>query len=71
MFQPDPEGWTVGYIRGMGGGELVTCFDLGDTGRAAVRTLLELSAALRGEPAGPRRAPKRGSLLAQQTFGRC
>jgi hypothetical protein len=35
-FEPDPAGWTVGYMRGMGGGELVTGFDLGDTARAAV-----------------------------------
>lgn len=43
-FEPDPQGWTVGYTRGMGGGELVTGFDLADTARAAVRPLLELSA---------------------------
>lgn len=23
-FTPDPEGWTVGYMRGMGGGDLPT-----------------------------------------------
>lgn len=39
-FEPDAAGWTVGYMRGMGGGELVTGFDLGDTARAAVRPLL-------------------------------
>jgi hypothetical protein len=43
-FNPDPEGWTVDYLRGMGGGELLSGFDLGDTARAAVRPLLELSA---------------------------
>lgn len=42
-FNPDPEGWTVGYLRGMGGGELLSGFDLGETARAAVRPLLELS----------------------------
>lgn len=39
-----PQGWTVGYMRGIGPGELVTGFDLGDTARAAVRPLLQLSA---------------------------
>jgi hypothetical protein len=43
-FSPDPQGWTVGYTRGMGRGELLSGFDLGDTARAAVRPLLELSA---------------------------
>lgn len=42
-FEPDAHGWTVGYVRGMGGGELVTGFGLGDTARAAVRPLLALS----------------------------
>jgi hypothetical protein len=31
-------------MRGMGGGELVTGFDLGDTARAAVRPLLAVAA---------------------------
>jgi hypothetical protein len=26
-------GWTVGYLRGMGGGDLLTGFELGDTAR--------------------------------------
>lgn len=43
-FTPDPAGWTVGYLRGMGGGEFLTGFDLGDTARAAVRPLLDLAA---------------------------
>ena len=43
-FTPDAEGWTVGYMRGMGGGDLLTGFDLGDTARGALRPLLELSA---------------------------
>jgi hypothetical protein len=32
-FEPDSEGWTVGYMQGMGGGDLVTGYDLGDTGK--------------------------------------
>jgi hypothetical protein len=43
-FTPDPEGWTVGYMRGMGGGDLLSGFDLGDTARAAMRPLLDLAA---------------------------
>ena len=43
-FTPDGEGWTVGYMRGMGGDDLVAGFDLGDTARAALRPLLELAA---------------------------
>lgn len=43
-FTPDAEGWTVGYMRGMGGGDLLTGFDLGDTARGALPPLLELSA---------------------------
>jgi hypothetical protein len=43
-FTPDPEGWTVGYMRGMGGGDLLSGFDLGDTARASMRPLLDLAA---------------------------
>jgi hypothetical protein len=43
-FSPDPEGWTVGYMRGMGGGDLLSGFDLGDTARASMRPLLDLAA---------------------------
>jgi hypothetical protein len=39
-FNPDETGWTVGYLRGMGGGDLLTGFELGDTARAAMRPLL-------------------------------
>lgn len=42
-FVPDEVGWVVGYMRGYGGGHLLTGFDLGDTARGAVRPLLELS----------------------------
>ena len=38
-FVPDAEGWTIGYMRGMGGGDLVTGYALGDTVRAAFRPL--------------------------------
>jgi hypothetical protein len=43
-FTPDPQGWTVGYMRGMGGGDLLSGFDLGDTARASMRPLLDLAA---------------------------
>lgn len=46
-FNPDETGWTVGYLRGMGGGVLLTGFELGDTARAAVRPLLAESARYR------------------------
>jgi hypothetical protein len=39
-FNPDETGWTVGYLRGMGGGDLLTGFELGDTAPAAMRPLL-------------------------------
>jgi len=43
-FTPDSEGWTVGYMRGMGGGDLLTGWDLGETARGALRPLLALAA---------------------------
>ena len=43
-FNPDPEGWTIGYMRGMVGGDLLSGFDLGDTARASMRPLLDLAA---------------------------
>lgn len=43
-FTPDQEGWSIGYLRGMGGDAVITGFDLGDTARAALRPLLDLSA---------------------------
>lgn len=39
-FTPDPEGWSVGYMRGMGGGDLATAYSLEDAARAALRPLL-------------------------------
>ena len=43
-FAPDATGWTVGYLRGMSGGELLSGFDLEDTARGAIRPLLDLAA---------------------------
>jgi hypothetical protein len=57
-FVPDTEGWTVGYLRGMSGGDLVTGYDLGDTARAAMRPLEELAA--RYEQARVEREASRG-----------
>jgi len=41
-FEPDGIGWRVGYLRGMGGGELANAYDLLDAARAALRPLMEL-----------------------------
>jgi hypothetical protein len=39
-FVPDTEGWKIGYMLGtVGGGDLVSGYDLGDTVRAAFRPL--------------------------------
>jgi hypothetical protein len=43
-FTPGPEGWTIGYVRGMSGEDLLTGFDLGDLARAAVGPLLDVAA---------------------------
>lgn len=43
-FEPDAEGWRVGFMRGMGGGDLHSDYDLESAARGAVRPLLELSA---------------------------
>lgn len=43
-FEPDAEGWRIGYLVGMGGGDLLSGHDLGDTARAALRPLEELPA---------------------------
>lgn len=42
-FVPDEQGWEIGYMRGMGGGELVAGHDLGDTARAALGPLYDLA----------------------------
>jgi len=38
-FSPDAEGSTVGYLAAMGGGDLLSGFDLADTARTAVPSL--------------------------------
>ncbi|HEV7624279.1 MAG TPA: hypothetical protein VGO26_09090 [Amnibacterium sp.] len=43
-FTPGPDGWTIGYVRGMGGDDLLTGFELGELARAAVAPLLDLAA---------------------------
>lgn len=43
-FEPDAGGWTVGYMRGMGGGDLISGYDLEETAKAAMRPLLDLAA---------------------------
>lgn len=41
-FTPDGEGWTVGYMRGMGGGDLSSAYDLDTAAKAALRPLMAL-----------------------------
>jgi hypothetical protein len=43
-FTPGPDGWTIGYIRGMSGDDLLSGFDLGDLARGAVAPLLDVAA---------------------------
>jgi hypothetical protein len=43
-FEPDADGWTIDYMRGMGGGDLHSDYDLESAARGAVRPLLDLSA---------------------------
>lgn len=43
-FTPGVDGWTIGYVRGMGADDLVTGVELGATARAAVAPLLEVAA---------------------------
>lgn len=43
-FEPDGDGWTVGFMRGHGGGDLHSDYDLQSAARGAVRPLLDLSA---------------------------
>jgi len=43
-FVPDAEGWTIGYMVGNGGGDLVAGYNLTDTARAALRPLEDLAA---------------------------
>jgi hypothetical protein len=41
-FEPDEIGWTVGYIKGMGGGNLSRAYDLETAAKAAERPLNDL-----------------------------
>lgn len=41
-FEPDSDGWKVGYLRGMGGGDLASAYDLETAVKAAERPLDEL-----------------------------
>ena len=41
-FLPGSKGWTVGYLRGMAGGDLSTANDLHTAAVAAFRPLIEL-----------------------------
>lgn len=45
-FEPDAVGWTVGYIQGMGGGNLASAYDLETAAKAAERPLDELAGQL-------------------------
>lgn len=42
-FEPDAEGWKIGYMRGMGGGDLASAYDLETAVAAAERPLDELA----------------------------
>jgi hypothetical protein len=41
-FEPDDVGWRIGYMRGMGGGDLASAYDLETAAKAALRPLIEL-----------------------------
>jgi len=45
-FEPDEEGWSIGYMRGMGGGDLASAYDLELAAKAAERPLDELAQGL-------------------------
>jgi hypothetical protein len=42
-FESDDQGWRIGYIQGMGGGDLASAYDLETAVRAAERPLDELA----------------------------
>ncbi len=42
-FEPDGQGWRIGYMRGIGGGDLASAYDLETATRAAMRPLDELA----------------------------
>jgi hypothetical protein len=70
-FTPDAEGWTVGDMRGMGGGDLLSGFDLGDTApRFSMRPLLDLAACvLRGGSVGSRRVRSSDRPVGRRCWG--
>lgn len=41
-FQPDVEGWSIGYMQVMGGGDLSSAYDLETAAKAALRPLDDL-----------------------------
>lgn len=43
IFETDAEGWSIGYMRGKGGGDLSSAYDLETAVRAADRPLDELA----------------------------
>jgi len=49
-FEPDGEGWSVGYMRGMGGGDLSSAYDLETAAKAAMRPLDNLHESLSEDP---------------------
>jgi hypothetical protein len=53
-FTPGPDGWTIGYVRGMGSDDLLSDADLGAAARGAVAPLLDVAAsyAQTAEPTG-------------------
>lgn len=44
-FVPDGEGWTVGYMHGLGGGDFAEAYDLATAARAALRPLIQMGEA--------------------------
>jgi sugar phosphate isomerase/epimerase len=48
-FEPD-DGWSIGYMHGMGGGGLSTAYDLETAARAAMRPLDKLHEHLSEDP---------------------
>ena len=54
-FEPDADGWTVGFMRGRGGGDLRSDYDLKSAVRGAIRPLLRISATNRSESPRPPR----------------
>ena len=41
-FVPSLDGWEVGYLRGMGGGDLAEAYDLRTAASAALRPLIRM-----------------------------